>query len=121
MKNFLFLGLFSLLLCVSAQAQTVSECTEQREYPGTSVEFCEDKQVIVDYKQEYLVEYYRNGYVADTVIGNRICKVSYPPVVRKRLVFVPVYDYVQVCKVEATGTVIRQVYIDCDTAERELQ
>lgn len=116
MKSLLLLGFFSLFLGLSAQAQTIGECTEQREYAGTSVEFCEPKQVIVDYKQEYITEYYRNGYVSDTVIGNRICKVSYPPLIRKRLVFTPVYDYIQVCKVEVTGTVIRQVYIDCENS-----
>jgi hypothetical protein len=117
------MAMAGILLTCSATAQTVEStapsgvvqyCRESKTFAGTNVNLCETKQVVVNCKQDSLVVYYRNGYTSDELINGKVCQVYHPPVVKKQLVFVPVYEFITICREERTGDQIKEVYTDCN-------
>lgn len=105
--------LVAILFALSAQAQHLQECRENRVFEGQYVQNCETRQVVVGCKADSIIDFFQNAYTSDTIVNGKVCKVLHPAIVRKRLVFLPQYEFVQVCKVEITGDVIREIYIDC--------
>ena len=112
MKKIFILSVLMFVLS-QIQAQTLLDCRENRTYPGTTVKNCENRQVIVGCKADSIVDFVQNAYLSDTIVFGKVCKVAHKAIIRKRIVFVPEYATIQVCTIEKTGDVIREVYIDC--------